>query len=273
MEQLRKTYRYVKEKYELLTVKKYTTLAGTLVFFLIMSIVPLSFWLSLLVAKLPVDTNLIFDLPVFDSVKNVIEYVRKEAANATTGVSVLLLITTLYSSTNLFYQMRRSGEIIYDFRRPKKSVRLRVGALALLAIFLATIIVFLLLFAFGAFLFSKLPSKVWERILDYLLLAVLSFSLVMLLNVYICPYKVHPKRFLLVTSITVAAWAVAIVGFSVYIKISNLGRLYGALSAVIIFLLWLYVLMICFIVGVIINSEGITKEKRKERRKKKKKTA
>lgn len=273
MERLRRWYSKGKEKYDFLSSKKYTTLAGTLVFFLIMSIVPLSFWLSLLVAKLPVDTNLIFDLPVFDSVKNVIEYVRKEAANATTGVSVLLLITTLYSSTNLFYQMRRSGEIIYDFRRPKKSVRLRVGALALLAIFLATIIVFLLLFAFGAFLFSKLPSKVWERILDYLLLAVLSFSLVMLLNVYICPYKVHPKRFLLGTSITVAAWAVAIVGFSVYIKISNLGRLYGALSAVIIFLLWLYVLMICFIVGVIINSEGITKEKRKERRKKKKKTA
>ena len=150
MERLRRWYSKGKEKYDFLSSKRYTTLAGTLVFFLIMSIVPLSFWLSLLVAKLPVDTNLIFDLPVFDSVKNVIEYVRREAANATTGVSVLLLITTLYSSTNLFYQMRRSGEIIYDFRRPKKSVRLRIGALALLAIFLAAIIVFLLLFAFGA---------------------------------------------------------------------------------------------------------------------------
>ena len=81
MEQLRKTYRYVKEKYELLTVKKYTTLAGTLVFFLIMSIVPLSFWLTLLIGKLPVNTEQILQLPIFDSVKNVLLYVQQEAAN------------------------------------------------------------------------------------------------------------------------------------------------------------------------------------------------
>lgn len=270
MEKLRKLYERVREKYAFISSKKYTTLAGTLVFFLVMSIVPLSFWLSLLVAKLPVDTNLILDLPVFDSVKNVIEYVRKEAANATTGVSLLLLLTTLYSATNLFYQMRRSGEIIYDFRRTKKSVRLRIGALALMAIVLAMIIVFLLLFAFGAFVLSKLLSKLWERVLDYVLLAILSFLLVMLLNVYICPYKVHPKRFLLGTCITLVTWAAAIFGFSLYLKISNVGRLYGALSAVIIFLLWLYVLMICFIIGVILNSEKITEEKRTERRKKRK---
>jgi membrane protein len=130
------------------------------------------------------------------------------------------------------------------------------------------IIIFLLLFALGAFVFSRLLSSVWERILDYVLLAVLSFLLVMLLNVYICPYKVHFKRFLWGASITLVAWALAVFGFSVYIKISNVGRLYGALSAVIIFLLWLYVLMICFIVGVIINSEKITAEKRAERKRK-----
>ena len=36
-----------------------------------------------------------------------------------------------------------------------------------------------------------------------------------------------------------------------------MSRLYGALSAIIIFLLWLYILMICFIIGVIFNSERV----------------
>ena len=47
------------------------------------------------------------------------------------------------------------------------------------------------------------------------------------------------------------------VGFSIYLKLSNMDRLYGALSAVIVFLLWLYVLMIGFVGGVILNSEKI----------------
>jgi membrane protein len=66
--------------------------------------------------------------------------------------------------------------------------------------------------------------------------------------------------------VTVVLWAVAIVGFSVYLKISNVGRLYGALSTLIVFLLWLYVLMIGFIVGVILNSEKVLQQDKKKKR-------
>ena len=62
----------------------------------------------------------------------------------------------------------------------------------------------------------------------------------------------------------------AIFGFSVYVQIGNMGKLYGALSIIIVFLLWLYVLMICFIIGVIINSEKIAKAYKQERKRKEK---
>jgi hypothetical protein len=93
-----------------------------------------------------------------------------------------------------------------------------------------------------------------------------------LLNIYICPFKRPIKNFLKGTSITVVAWAVAIVGFTIYLKISNVKRLYGALSTIIVFLLWLYMLMLGFIVGVIFNSEK-NKKKGKNASKKKHKTA
>ncbi len=271
MNYLRKCYLYLKKKYELLAAKKYTTLAGTLVFFLIMSIVPLSFWITLLIGKLPINPDRILSLPVFDSVKNILSYVRREALNATASVSIVLMITTLYSSTTFFYQMRRSGEIIYDYRRPKKGLRVRAGALVLWTIFMTLIVIFLLLFALGAFLFSRILPYGWEKAADYLLLLILSFLLVFLLNMYVCPYKTNFKRFLPGTFVTVGAWALALIGFSIYIKISNVGRLYGALSTVIVFLLWLYVLMICFIIGVIINSEKITRERQRDRKYKRKK--
>lgn len=257
MEKLQGIYRYLRDKYQLLSLKKYTTIAGTLVFFLIMSIVPLAFWITLLIGRLPIDTERILKLSVFSSVKNILTYVQEEATKATTGASVILVFTTLYSSTNLFYQMRRSGELIYDFHREKQGLRLRLGALLLLIVIMAAAVLFLLLFAIGSFLFSKILSSAWERAADYALLIVVAFLLVLLLNMYICPYKAHVKHFLSGTLITVLAWIVAVIGFSFYLKISNMDRLYGALSTLIVFLLWLYVLTTCFVVGVIFNSEKV----------------
>ncbi|MBQ7368633.1 MAG: YihY/virulence factor BrkB family protein [Clostridia bacterium] len=273
MEKLRKVYRFLKEKYKLLALKKYTTLAGTLVFFLIMSIVPLSFWSTLLLGKLPIDAERVFSLPVFASVKNVLTYVQTEAQNATTGASLVLLLTTLYSSTTLFYQMRKSGEIIYGHPRPKKGLRLRLTALLLLLVVMGLLFTFAIVFAVGTFLFSRFLSPRWEVFADYALLILLSFALVLLLNAYVCPYKARLRSFLGGTAITVLAWVVAVIGFSVYLQISNLDKLYGALSAIIVFLLWLYILMICFIAGVIFNSEKLAAERKANKRKKRAHTA
>lgn len=273
MKKAKKVYHYIRAKYELLTMKKYTTIAGTLVFFLIMSIMPLSFWLTLVVGRLPIDMGKILSLRVFGSVKNVLEYVRQEASNATAGASLILIFTTLYSATNLFYQMRRSGEIIYDYHRKKEGLRIRLSALILLIIVMAASVIFLLLFALGSFLFSRILPYRWERLVDYALLIVMAFLLSMLLNMYICPYKEKIGSFLPGATITVIAWIMAIIGFSAYLKISNMSKLYGALSTVIVFLLWLYVLMICFIVGVIFNSEKILSKRKKEKRTPHKKSA
>lgn len=269
MEKLKKFFRFLKARYDFLALKKYTTLAGTLVFFLIMSIVPLSFWLTLLIGRLPIDTERLLSLSVFASVKNVLLYVREEAANATAGASVVLLVTTLYSSTNLFYQMRKSGEIIYGDDRRKKSFRLRLGALVLLLVIMLLVVVFAVLFALGTFLFSRYLPDFWERVADYTLLVALSFALVLLLNMYICPYKMPLARFLPGTVLTVSAWSVAVVGFTVYLNVTNVDKLYGALSTLIVFFLWLYVLTLCFVVGVIFNSEKITLERKKRNKNRK----
>ncbi len=273
MNVFRRGYRFVKEKYALLSLKKYTTLAGTLVFFFIMSIVPLSFWLSLFIGKLPIQTERIFNLGVFESVKGVFLRLQQEAKNATASVSILLLVTTLYSSTNLFYQMRRSGEIIYGYTRNRSGLKVRLSALVLTAIVIFLGVAFFLLLALGSVVFSKLLSPVWEKIADYVLLIGLSFCLVLLLNAYVCPYKRPLKTFLKGTLLTVLAWALAVTGFAIYLRIGNLSKLYGALSALIVFLLWLYVLMICFIAGIIFNSEEIMPERKKSKKKPHKRTA
>ncbi len=257
MNKLKRAWRFLYGKYDLLSAKKYTTVAGTLVFFLIMSIVPMTFWIVLLLGEMPVDTERVLSLPVFDSVKEVFDFIREEAQNAASGASLFLLITSLYSATTLFYQMRKSGEIIYEFPHVRKGVKTRLGAIVLLFLVIALVLLTLLLFAVGSIILSQIFTGLWEAVAEYLLLAILAFLLVFFLNIYICPYKVPLFLFLPSSLLTVGAWAVAIGGFAVYLKLGNISRLYGALTALIVFLLWLYMLTVCFTSGVIFSSERV----------------
>ena len=165
--------------------------------------------------------------------------------------------------------MRKSGEIIYDYHRPKQGVKLRLGALALMFIVMILIFAFVVVFALGTLLFSRFLSSLLQRIASYALLATLAFALALLLNAYICPYKAPLKRFIPGALMTLGAWAIAVTGFAIYLKISNMDKLYGALSTLIVFLLWLYALMICFIAGVIFNSERVAPKNKKKNAKRK----
>ena len=128
MGRTKRAYRYLKRKYLLLVEKRYTTLAGTLVFFLVMSVMPFSIWLSLVFGRLNLPVERLIEMPVFDSVKNMLTFIKTEAESKTNGASIFLIATTLYSATSLFYHMRKSGEIIYGYNRKKSGWKIRVSA-------------------------------------------------------------------------------------------------------------------------------------------------
>jgi len=111
-----------------LSRNRYTTLAGTLVFFLILSIVPFLFWLTLLFGTAGIQTEGILELDLFGWAKDFLLFLKENAEGATAGVSVLFLATTLWSSSSFFYHLRRSGEIIYGYNRVKNGWRVRVSA-------------------------------------------------------------------------------------------------------------------------------------------------
>lgn len=264
MEKIKSAYCYLRDKYRLLVEKKYTTLAGTLVFFLVMSVMPFAVWLTLVFGRLHLPIESLIEMPVFSSVKNVLLYIRKEAQTQTKGASFFLVATALYSATGLFYHLRRSGEIVYNYNRLKSGWKIRISAVAVTFAVMLLSVLGVLVIAVGSLLLNKLFSGWLATALGYLLMIVVSFFLVLLLNVYACPYKVPLKDYLFGSLLTAAAWSVALVGFAIYLKFGNSGRLYGALSAVIVFMLWLYVLTVCFVSGMILGSEKIkTKESKK----------
>lgn len=260
---LHDAYDKVRGTFSYLAAKKYTTLAGTMAFFLVMSVVPFLFWLTLLFGKLNIDYTRLLELEIFAEFKDILLYFRDAAQNATAGASVVLLVTTLYSSTNLFYHMRRSGEIIYNSTRRKGSLLIRVSAVVFIFIVMVLFLAGVTLFLLGNSLLSRLFPSFVAQVSVYALFGVFMFGLLVLLNLYVCPYRIGVKNAVWGSLLTLLLGGLASFGFTVYVSFSSMEKLYGAAVFLILFLLWLYLLMICFVVGVVLNCYLLEKDKKR----------
>lgn len=251
--------------YAVLAEHKYTTIAGTLVFFLITSIVPFLFWLTLLFGGSGVTGEEILELEIFGWAKDLLVLLRLNAEGASSGASVFFLATTLWSSSGFFYHLRRSGEIVYGTARSKHGWKVRISAvLVTFGVLLFFAVAGVVLFA-GMFAIRWLPKWLAYPAI-YTLLLVVGFFASWILNGYVCPYRVGASNTVQGSLITAALWLIASAAFSVYLNFSDREKLYGALSLVIVFLLWLYWMMVCFSVGMIYNKHRLESVKLKHKR-------
>ena len=257
---------YIRERgpraYGTLAAHKYTTVAGTLVFFLVLSIVPLLFFVALIFGE-SISAEQVFELELFDWAQELIIYLNAHATGASVGANVFFLATTFWSSTGFFYHLRRGGEIIYGMSGSQKGWRLRVSAV-LFTLFMLLFITFSGGVVIGANLLTRALTPWVSSALVYFIVTLFGFFTAWLLNAYACPYRAATEM-AAGSALTALSWLVAAALFRIYLKFSNPARLYGALSAIVVFLLFLYWLMICFTVGMIYNCNRIRLEGRKEK--------
>ena len=239
----------VRRAYGVLAAHRYTTIAGTLTFFLVLAVVPFTFWLTLLVGSAAYARE-IESLGLFGWAKDALVFLFENAEGAGSGAGVLFLLTTLWSISGFFYHLRRSGEIIYGFAGVKRGWKVRLSALAL------TFSVLLYFAAAGA---AMVACILWTKRLppalgypfEYSVLFFLGFLAAWILNAYVCPYRLRAGDAAHGSLVTAALWMAFAAAFSVYLRFSGSEKLYGALSLVVVFLLFLYWMMICFTVGAI----------------------
>lgn len=239
------------EDFKYFSDKRFSTLSGTLVYFLLMSVTPFLFWLTLLVGD--VDLSFITSHEIFSAVEPVIDYLQSAARSATGGAGIILIFTTLWSSTNFFYHLRRSGEIIYEVNFQRGGLRLRAYSLlivfaVILAISLAAVVpVFSV-----AFLVNIMPEPI-AQVISTLFLVMFAFIAAYLLNIFACPYRLRFDDAAAGVLLTVTLWVLCAVGFSIYLKFATPQKLYGAIAAVIVFLLWCYLMVNSLVIGMIYN--------------------
>ncbi len=240
------------ERYRFYADKRFSTLAGTLVYFLIMSVTPFLFWLAILAGN--VDLSRFISHEIFSAVAPVIEYLQTSASGATGGASLLLILTSLWSSTNFFYHLRRSGEIIYETKAGRGG-RLRFSALlavlgAIILIGFAAAVPFL-----GYGVLEQIMPEVLAQTISTVFLIIFAFFSAYFLNVFACPYKLGFDRAAGGALLTLILWLICAVGFTIYLRFANPQRLYGAVAAVIVFLLWCYLMVNSLVIGIIYNGK------------------
>ena len=243
--------------------KRFSTIAGTLVYFLLMSIAPFSLWLTLVFGNVSINVERIMSHELFENVSPFLHYLKSSAEGAASGAGIILLVTTLYSSTNFFYHLRRSGEIIYNSSRVKGGIKLRLVSLLLIFITFLLIAVLAVITFVGSWLLDKFMPYYFSDIRTYTFLIAIAFTVVLVLNLFTSPYKLKAEEAVPGSLLTTALWIVFIIGFAVYMQYANPEKLYGRIASLFVFLLWSYVMMSGFVVGIIYNSSFKTKREYK----------
>lgn len=253
--------RAIFEQIKYFSDKRFSTLAGTLVYFLLMSVTPFLFWLALLVGN--VDFSHIISHEFFTAVAPVLQYLQTSAAGAASSAGIILVLTSLWSSTNFFYHLRRSGEIIYDSRINRGGFSLRLSSL--LAVF-STIIMVALAAAVPFLSYNVLQNIMPDFVaqcISLVFVTMLAFFVAYFLNVFACPYKLGFDNTMPGVMLTVTLWLLCAVGFSIYLTFANPQKLYGAIAAVIVFLFWCYLMVNSLVIGIIYNGKLVNPVDRK----------
>lgn len=238
--------------------KRFSTIAGTLVYFLLMSITPFILWLTLFLGN--VDIERILSHELFESISPILRHLKASAESAASGAGIILLVTTLYSSTNFFYHLRRSGEIIYNSSRVKGGIKLRLVSLMLIFLTIILTAILAAVSIIGLWFLDKYIPFYIADIISYIFITSAAFAIILVLNIFACPYKIKAGEAVSGSLLTIALWLVFLIGFTVYLQFANPEKLYGKIASLIIFLLWCYLMMGSFVVGIIYN--GMYKSKK-----------
>lgn len=243
---------------ELVRQKRVTTVAGAWTFYFLTALIPIVFLLITAFGVFGVEFSgdLIKRLP--EEFRLAGETILATAQRASGGITVFFIITVMLSGSALLSQMSKDGEFLYGLKnRRANGVMRRVWAIfalaALFIIFLA--VAFLLSFRMPVKEFLCRDGKnIFFTVSIFLFTILLCYVIIVLLNKFISPVRQRFGTLALGSFISLAADVAGTIGFIFYLKyFANYNAFYGSLAAVIVFILWAYVIMTGLAIGVTVN--------------------
>ncbi len=251
--------------------------AAALAYYLLFALFPILIFVSTLLGLLQMNVGdateiLATVLPsaVVELCETYLLYVS-ETANAT--ILWFSLVFSIYFPMRAANCLMRSVRRAYGVKRPGNLVRYYLRVLFFTLILILVVLLSLLLITFGQRLLGYLAGHLaWMdgaiRIWNYLRFALLALILFATLGILYALAQDERQRagaLLPGALCALAGWMALSVGFSYFVEtFGNYSLIYGALGAVVVLMIWLYLSAATLIMGAEVN--GVFCSRRGERR-------
>ncbi|NLH93462.1 MAG: YihY/virulence factor BrkB family protein [Candidatus Cloacimonetes bacterium] len=248
---------FLKRWFRLIIRERVMREAGSLTYITILGFVPFVVFLLLIVPDLPflnlqekvfnlISNNLMPTSAL--AVNNVIEGMLEGRA----GFNIINFVVMIISSYSLFRTIRDSFDRILKMEYHPKQDLLSQVIKFLGTIILGVFILVVLISSSSLPLISRLLRMPMLRWLTYLVPFVLQFLLLVFLYMLMPSIKVQRMSLVRGAFWTALIWMVVKSGFDTYIlRMTSYQKFYGTLSALPIFLLWIYVNWLIVLSGIV----------------------
>ncbi len=236
-------------------------------FFIIISFFPFIMFLLSIVPFFNIQESTILKIftQVFPKAFNsLIVRVITEIYDLTNSGTVISLtaLTALWSAGKGFLAIMKGLNSVYEIQETRHSIFLRIVSTLYTLIFAFMIIISMTIFVFGNRLYLWITQRF--NVLQDLALVIISIrtmvGLIALFIFFLIIYKFVPNRKTNLSKevpgafVCAAGWMGYSYAFSYYIDhYSNYSSMYGSLTAIVLFMLWMYFCMYILFLGAEIN--------------------
>ncbi|MBQ8540992.1 MAG: YihY/virulence factor BrkB family protein [Clostridia bacterium] len=264
---MRRIYESLKSFFLALSRDNITVYSAYAAFYMIISFVPLLMMFLMIAGRFisisPADFTNFAGNNLPHGVVAVISTMIEEILNAP-KLSLISIpaVTLLWTASRSVVAIAKGLDCVYKLDERRGFFKLNIHGLFYTFVFFVAILFSLIIMVFGNLIADTVGKyfPVAINIIDSVLSARAIGSLVILTVFFICVYKFVPGRNLRFSSqipgaiFSASGWIIFSLIFSVYVdNFSDKSYVYGSLTALIIFMFWIYFCMIILLLGGEIN--------------------
>ena len=243
-------------------IKRYTAhdvsqQGAALAYYFLFTLFPLLVFVSSLIGQLHLDTNMITDTlaPVLpaDVLALTQEYLRY--AYEHTGASTLWFsaVFSIWFPMRATFCLMRAVRLAYGLGEPEQPLLYAFKVLFFTVALLFCLILTLLLMTLGGRIMAVVLPRIW-RTLRFVVLGVIVFGALSALYAAAQDKPRRARAILPGAALATLSWILLSFGYSVYAEtFANYSAVYGALSAIIVLMIWLYLTALTLILGAEVN--------------------
>jgi membrane protein len=235
-------------------------------YFMLMSFVPFIMLLLILATYLPFSKEIVMDWMTSIAIikdntyiMGILEEIYRHATSTLMGVTIVSMV---WSASKGVWAIIMGLNSVYDIEETRNAIWLRIIAIFYTIAFLVIIIVSLVLLVFGTTIYQYILTH--YPMLEHLANAIMDiksfFSIFVLTIFFLMLYILIPARKTTIKNELIGAifsaigWSLFSFVFSIYVsRFSNYTYVYGGLGAILLFLLWLYMIMYIMFIGAELN--------------------